>query len=539
VKTNGSRKRYDAIVLGGGHNGLTAAAYLARNGLSTLVLERRPMVGGAAVTEELWPGFKLTTASYTCSLMRPVIVRELELKRHGYDLIGFDPGMFIPFPDGRHICLWADHDRTLQEIAKFSNKDAKAYDEVIGLFTRLARFIEPMLDQPPPDPTSNRPRDLIAMLTLAAKARGLARRDLYQLIRLMQISAADFLDERFESEAIKCALGAFSIIGTYGGPRTPGTAYVLLHHVMGTSETVGAAAWGFVRGGMGGLSNAIASAAREQGAEIRTDAEVGRILVNDGRARGVALKNGEEIEASLVVSNADPKRTFLNLVEQRHLDSDFLTDIRNFRIEGTSGKVNMVLSELPNWKAVPGLQPGFQHTGASDVCPSLEYLERAWDDCKYGWYSRRPFCDIEIPSLYDRSLCPEGYHVCSVFVQYAPYHLRESNWENEREKFGDTVIDAIAEYAPNIRKAIVHRQVLSPWDLEQRFGLTCGNIFQGEITPDQIFCMRPVPGWAQYRTPVDRLYLCGAGTHPGGGVMGACGRNAAREVLRDLGRRMR
>jgi phytoene dehydrogenase-like protein len=532
--------RYDAIVVGGGHNGLTAAAYLARSGLRTVVLERRHMVGGASATEEVWPGFKVQTAAYTYSLMRPTIVRELELARHGLEVIAYDPSLFVPFPDGRYICLWADHARTLEEIAKFSKKDAEAWDRVEALFTRLARFLEPMLDRPPPDPGSNRPRDLFGMLSLAARARGLPRRDLYQLARLLQLSAADFLDEHFESEQVKAALGLFSIIGTYGGPRTPGTAYVLLHHVMGTaSDTAGASVWGYVRGGMGRVSEAIAAAAREAGVEIRLEAPVARVLCRDGRVTGVALESGDELQAPLVLSNADPKRTFLTLVEARELDPEFLTDIGNFRIEGTSAKVNMVLSELPDWKAVPGTEEGFQHRGVMDIAPSLEYLERAWDECKYGWYSSRPYCDIAIPSVHDRTLCPEGYHSCSVFVQYAPYHLRESSWEQEREKLGDVVVDTIAEYAPNIRDAIVHRQVLSPWDLEQRFGLTCGNIFHGDITPDQIFFLRPAPGWAQYRTPVAGLYLCGAGTHPGGGVMGACGRNAAREALRSLGRKMR
>ena len=531
--------RYDAIVVGAGHNGLTAAAYLARGGLRTLVLERRAMVGGAAATEELWPGMKLQTAAYTYSLMRPVVVRELELRRHGLEVIAYDPSLFLPFPDGRHLCLWSDRERTLQEIARFSRKDAAAYERVEALFLRLARFLEPLLDQPPPDPGSRSPRDLLGLLGFAARARGLARRDLYQLLRLLQISAKDFLDEHFESEEVKAALGVFSIIGTYGGPRTPGTAYVLLHHVMGTAETVGASVWGFVRGGMGMVGEAIAGAARERGALIRTGAEVLRILSRDRRVTGVALASGEEIHAPLVLSNADPKRTFLGLVDERELDPEFLGDVRSFRIEGTSAKVNLVLSELPDWKAVPGTEVGFQHRGVMDIGPSLEYLERAWDECKYGWYSSRPYCDIAIPSVHDRTLCPEGYHSCSVFVQYAPYHLRESSWERERERLGDVVVDTISEYAPNFRRAIVHRQVLSPWDLEQRFGLTCGNIFHGEITPDQIFFLRPVPGWARYRTPIEGLWLCGAGTHPGGGVMGACGRNAAREVLRARGRRAR
>jgi phytoene dehydrogenase-like protein len=539
VERRGAAARYDAIIVGAGHNGLTAAAYLAGAGLRTVALERRPVVGGASATEEVWPGFKLQTAAYTYSLMRPVIVRELELRRHGLEVIAYDPGLFLPFPDGRHLCLWADHARTAAEIARFSRKDAEAYERVEALFTRIARFLTPMLDRPPPDPGSTRPRDLLGMLTLAARARGLGRRDLYQLLRLLQLSAADFLDEHFESEQVKAALGLFSIIGTYGGPRTPGTAYVLLHHVMGTAETVGATAWGYVRGGMGSVGEALAAAARERGAEIRTEACVERILVEDGRAVGVALSSGEEIRSPLVLSNADPRRTFLGLLDERELDPEFLADIRNFRIEGTSAKVNMVLSELPNWKAVPGVEPGFQHQGVMDIAPSLDYLERAWDECKYGWYSSRPYCDIAIPSVHDRTLCPEGYHSCSVFVQYAPYHLRESTWEAEREKLGDVVIDTIAEYAPNIRDAIVHRQVLSPWDLEQRFGLTHGNIFHGEITPDQIFFLRPAPGWARYRTPIDGLYLCGAGTHPGGGVMGACGRNAAREALRGWRRRRR
>jgi phytoene dehydrogenase-like protein len=535
-----AREGWDALVVGGGHNGLVAAAYLARSGLRTLVLERRPFVGGASVTEEVWPGFRLQTAAYTYSLMRPAIVRELELQRHGLRVIPYDPSLFLPFPDGRHLCLWADHARTLEEIAKFSKKDAAAYERVEALFTRIARFIEPMLDRPPPDPHSSRPGDLVGLLTLAARARGLDRRDLYQLIRLLQISAQDFLDEHFESEQVKVALGLFSIIGTYGGPRTPGTAYVLLHHVMGTaSDTPGASVWGYVRGGMGGVSDAIAAAAREAGARIRTDAEVLRILARNGRVEGVALASGEEIRAPLVLSNADPKRTFLGLVDPSDLDEEFLGDVRSYRIEGTSAKVNMVLSELPDWTAVPGREVGFQHRGVMDIAPSLEYLERAWDECKYGWYSSRPYCDIAIPGVHDASLCPPGFHSCSVFVQYAPYHLRESDWETEREKLGDVVVDTIAEYAPNIRNAIVHRQVLSPWDLEQRFGLTHGNIFHGEITPDKILFLRPVPGWARYRTPLAGLFLCGAGTHPGGGVMGACGRNAAREALRSLRRRMR
>ena len=539
MKEQRASTHYDAIIIGGGHNGLTAAAYLARGGVRTLVLERREMVGGAAVTEEVWPGFRINTASYTCSLLRPAIVRELELVRHGFELIPFDPAICIPLPDGRSIRLWADHERTLKEIAAFSPKDARAYEQFESLFLRLARFVVPTLDAPPPDPGSSRPRDLLGMLTLAARAKGLPRRDLYALLRIMQMSAADVLDEYFETDAIKAALGAFCIIGTYGGPRTPGTAYVLLHHLMGAADTVGAAAWGFVRGGMGMVSNALAAAARQAGAEIRTGAEVERILVRNGRAYGVALRSGEEIEAMVVLSNADPQRTFLHLVEERHLDADFLGDIRRFRIEGTSAKVHLALSELPQWRGVPPLDNGLPCPPLCDVCPSLEYLEQGWDDCKYGRFSRRPFCDVAIPTVYDRALCPAGTHMASIFVQYAPYHLRGATWEEEREKLGDAVIDAIAEYAPNIRRAIIHRQVLSPWDLEQRFGLTCGNIFQGEITPDQIFFMRPVPGWSQYRMPVERLYLCGAGTHPGGGVMGACGRNAAREVLRDLGRRLR
>jgi len=539
VSPNARNGAWDAIVVGAGHNGLVAAAYLARAGLRTLVLERRRIVGGAAATEEIAPGMKVQTAAYTYSLMRPVIVRELELARHGLEVIRYDPSLFLPFPDGRHICLWSDHARTVAEIARYSQKDAAAYEHVEALFTRIARFIEPMLDRPPPDPHSNHPRDLFGMLSLAARARGLSRRDLYQLIRLLQLSASDFLDEHFESEQVKAALGVFSIIGTYGGPRTPGTAYVLLHHVMGTADTVGASVWGFVRGGMGMVGEALARAAREAGAEIRTETEVAQILCRGGRASGVALASGEEIHAPMVLSNADPKRTFLGLVEERELPAEFVQDVRNYRCEGTSAKVNMILSELPDWKAVPGKEVGFQHRGVMNVGPSLEYLERAWDECKYGWYSSRPYCDIAIPSVFDDTLCPPGHHSCSVFVQYAPYHLRESHWEVEREKLGDVVVDTIAEYAPNIPDAIVHREVLTPWDLEQRFGLTYGNIFHGEITPDQILSLRPVAGWARYRTPIAGLYLCGAGTHPGGGVMGACGRNAAREALRSLRRRLR
>jgi len=529
AEANGTMSNYDAIVVGGGHNGLTHAAYLAKAGKRVLVLERRPIVGGAAVTEEIYPGFKYSVCSYAVSLLRPEVIRELDLARYGLSIIPLD-STFTPLTDGNYLLRWDDHAETRREILRHSPVDAEAYEQFGKRMVEMAVAVKPLLATIPPDPASFRPRELFRLLALGKHFRGLGKELLYDLTKLMTMSSADFLDEWFETEALKATMSASGIIGTFLGPRSPGTAYVLLHHYMG--EIDGSfRSWGFPRGGMGSVSRAIAEAAQHYGAEIRTSSEVSQILVQNGKARGVVLGDGTEFQAKVVVSAADPKRTFLNWVDGRHLDPEFVRQVRNIKMRGSSGKVNLALDSLPRFTSLPGEGPHL--SGAISVSPNIDYLERAYDDAKYGSYSRRPYLDIIIPSAVDPTMAPTGKHVMSIFVQYAPYHLKEGSWPEQREAFGDTVIDTLAEYAPNLKNIILHRQVLTPWDLEQEFGLTEGNIFHGELTLDQLFFLRPVPGWADYRTPIRNLYLCGAGTHPGGGVMGAGGRLAAFEVLKD------
>ena len=519
--------RYHAVVIGGGHNGLTAAAYLARAGRRVLVLERRHVVGGAAVTEEVFPGFRFSVCSYVVSLLRPEIIRELDLPRHGLEILPLD-GTFTPMPDGDYLWRMNDHGKTRREIARHSRLDAEAYDEYAKAMVEMARAVKPILGMTPPDPLSLHPRDLGALLFLGNRFRRLSAEDRINQLQLMTMSAADFLDQWFETDVLKATMAASGIIGTFLGVRSPGTAYVLLHHYMG--EIDGAfRSWGFARGGTGSISNAIAAAAREAGAEIRTGVSVARILTSGGHATGVALGNGDEIDADLVLSSVDPRLTFLGLLDVKELPCDFVEDVKRYRFRGSSGKVNLALDALPDFKCHPGAGPHLR--GAISISPSLDYMERAYDEAKYGEFSRRPYIDMVIPSLTDPSVAPPGKHVMSCFVQYAPYALRNGTWDEQRDRFGDAVIDAIAEFAPNIRNIILHRQVLTPLDLEREFGLTEGNIFQGELTLEQLFFLRPAPGWAQYTTPIRNLWMCGSGAHPGGGIMGAPGRNAARRIL--------
>jgi phytoene dehydrogenase-like protein len=519
--------KYDAVIIGGGHNGLTAAAYLARAGRKVLVLERRHLVGGAAVTEEVFPGFKFSVCSYVVSLLRPEIIRDLDLPRHGLEILPLD-GTFTPMPGGDYLWRVNDHAKTRREIARHSRIDAEAYDEYGKAMVEMARFVKPTLNMIPPDPTSLNPRELLKLLSLGRRFRALADVDRYNLVQLMTMSASDFLDQWFETDVLKATMSASGIIGTFLGVRSPGTAYVLLHHYMG--EIDGAfRSWGFSRGGTGAISNAIASAAKEAGVEIRTNAPVARIDARHGQARGVVLSNGDEIAADLVLSSVDPHLTFLKLLDTKALPGEFVDEVRRYRFRGSSGKVNLALDALPNFTCLPG---GGRHLrGALSISPSVEYMERAYDEAKYGAFSRRPYIDMVIPTLTDPSVAPPGKHILSCFVQYAPYTLAHGTWDEQREAFGDTVVDTIAEYAPNLREIILHRQVLTPLDLERDFGLTQGNIFQGELTLDQLFFARPVPGWAQYRTPIRNLWMCGSATHPGGGIMGAPGRNAARRIL--------
>jgi phytoene dehydrogenase-like protein len=522
-------QHYDVIVIGGGHNGLVNAAYLAKAGKKVMVLERRHVLGGAAVTEEIIPGFLFSECSYVVSLLRPEIIRELDLPRHGLEILPLD-GTFSPMPDGNHLWRMNDHAKSIREIRRHSRVDAEAYDEFSKMMTPMCRFVKPMLSMVPPDPTTLNPRDLKQLHFLMQRFRELSSDERYTLIQLMTMSSADFLDQWFETDVLKATMSASGIIGTFLGIRSPGTAYVLLHHYMG--EIDGAfRSWGFSRGGTGAISNAIAAAAREAGVEIRTKAPVGKILVKEGRASGVVLQSGEEITANVISSSVDPHLTFEKFLEPSQLPADFLEGVRRYKFRGSSGKVNIALDALPEFKSLPG--DGAHLRGAISISPSMEYMERAYDDAKYGHYSRRPYIDMVIPSLTDPSVAPPGKHVLSCFVQYAPYKLAEGTWDDQREAFGDNVIDTISEYAPNIKNIIVGRQILTPLDLEREFGLTQGNIFQGELSLEQLFFLRPVAGWAYYRTPVDNLYMCGSATHPGGGIMGANGRIASQVILKE------
>jgi phytoene dehydrogenase-like protein len=523
-------ERYDAAIVGGGHNGLVAAAYLARAGRRVVVLERREVLGGAAVTEEIVPGFRFSVFSYVVSLLRPEIIRELDLPRHGLEILPLD-GTFTPL-EGDYLWRVNDHGRTMRELRRWSISDAEAYEEYGRTMVDMARFIKPILSVVPPDPGGADPREWLPLVGLARSFRDLPERLKAAFVQLMTTSAVDFLAQWFETDPLIATMSASGIIGTFQGVRSPGTAYVLLHHYMG--EIDGAfRAWGIPRGGTGGISAAIASAARALGAEIRTGAPVARILTRGGRATGVVLQSGEEIPARHVLSNLDVRRTFLDLLEPGSVDESFLREVRRYKFRGSSGKVNLALDALPEFACLPNSETTEHLRGAISFSPSVDYMERAYDDAKYGRFSRRPYLDVVIPSLVDPTMAPPGKHVMSCFVQYAPYHLAEGEWDDAtREAFGETVIDTLEERIPKIRDLIVGVQVLSPRDIEEITGLSEGNIFQGELSLEQLFFNRPVPGWARYRTPVRNLWLCGSAVHPGGGIMGAPGRIAALEVLK-------
>ncbi len=520
---------YDAIVIGGGHNGLVNAAYLARAGKKVVVLERRELLGGAAVSEQLFPGFTFSVFSYVVSLLRPEIIRDLELPKHGMQILPLESTV-TPLPDGDYFAMWGDADLTRREICRHSPLDAEAVTEFGRLMSLMARAVKPILGMIPPDPTSLAPSDLRGLLKLGRHFRSLGEEKFHALWKLMTMSSADYLDEWFECGPLKATKSASGIIGTFMGPRSPGSAYVLLHHYMG--EIDGAyRAWGFCKGGNGTISNAIAAAARARGADLRTGSPVKQVLVKGGRATGVVLENGDEYHAPVVVSGLDARRTFLDLVDARELPDDLVAEIRRFRFRGSSGKVNLALSELPDFSCMPGV--GVQHKGAFSISPSVDYLERAYDDAKHGEFSRRPYMDIVFPSMIDPGMAPPGRHVASIFVQYCPYHVNGGWTDAKREAFGDAVVDTLAEYAPNLKRAILHRQVLTPADIEAKTGLSEGNIFQGELALQQLFFLRPAVRWAGYRTPIAGYYQCGSSTHPGGGVMGAPGKLAAERILAD------
>lgn len=522
-------QKYDAIIIGGGHNGLICAAYLAKAGRKVLVLERRHVLGGAAVSEELYPGFTFSVASYVVSLFRPHIIRELELARHGYEVIPMDCS-FLPLPDGDSLARWGDSHRSRREVARFSKKDSEVYPEFSRVMTHMGKLAKAVIDHPAPDITSYKPSELSNLLRLGKAFRDLGPDLLHLNTKLVTMSALDFLDQWFESDVLKAPMSVSGIIGTFQGIKSPGTAYVLLHHYMGQLD--GAfRSWGFSKGGTGGVSMACARAAMSYGAEVRTEAPVKHVLLKGGVATGVVLENGDELLANTVISNLDPNRTYLKMVGEANLDPDVAKEIKRFKLRGSSGKVNLALDSVPEFICRPGV--GDHIRGDIAIAPSTDYLERAYDQAKYGEFSTRPYINAVIPTLTDPSLAPPGKHILSCFVQYAPYHIKEGaeNWPKYREAFGDTVVDTLAEYIPGLRDKILFRQVLTPWDLEQTMGLTEGNIFQGELSLEQLLFQRPLADFSKYKTSVPKLWMCGSGTHPGGGIMGASGELCAKTML--------
>jgi phytoene dehydrogenase-like protein len=527
---------FDAIVVGGGHNGLTAAAYLARAGLSVCVLERRSILGGACVTEEVWPGARVSRASYVVSLLQPKVVSDLRLRDFGYRAVPLDPAYAALTPEGP-IFFHNDPARTAASVADFSPHDGEVYEGFEDLLDRTASFLRPMMLREPPALGSRHPADLVSLLREGARTAGLSRREVHDLIRIFTMSVGDLLDDWFDHEGLKGSIASTGVVGVWAGPRTPGTAYNLLHHALGEIDGI-SGGWGQVVGGMGAISQAIARSAEAAGAVIRTDAEVASIDIRDGRVAGVTLADGEELRAPIVASGAHPKTTVLELAGGEHFPDEVARDMRRYRTRGGSVKINMVLSEPPRYEGVsPEQQRMLERTGVN-LCPSVDYLERAWQDALEGRPARQPYVEAELPSAIDSSLTDDGRWVMTMFTQYGPPD--EEAWTGDaRHRYADACVEHLARYAPNVPGAILEREVLAPPDLERIFGLVDGSIFQGEQGLDQMAFMRPSPLLAQYATPVEGLYLCGAGTHPGGGVMGAAGHNAAKRVLRDRRRSRR
>ena len=525
---------YDAIVIGAGHNGLTNAAYLAKSGLKVLLLEKNDYIGGAAVSRVLQDGWTYSNCSYVCSLLRPEIFRDLNLQKYGLQVLPYG-GSVTFMQNGDIFGGYSDEDLARREIGRFSKRDADAYVRFARDVSRQCRFIKPMLMRTPPDPTSFKPKDLGELIYLFKRLYSLGEQTIYDTIRFYTMSVAEYLDEYFETDVIKAALSGSGIIGTGLGPYSPGTAYVLLHHYMGEVDgSIGS--WGFARGGMGSIANALADAFKDHDGELLTDAEVSQIIVKRGRAKGVVLSNGDEYYAKNIVSNLDVKRTYQKLFDPKDLSEKVLKQVDAFKIRGSSGKLTIALDGMPEFPALGKNNPLIY--ADMHFIDSLERMERAFDDWKNGRWSRDPYTDVLIPTMTDPTMSPPGKHYMSVFVQYAPAKLSTGAWtDKDRDAFGSTVIDKIAEYSPNFKDLIVHAEVRSPQDIENEIGLTEGNIFQGELTMDQMFFNRPFPGYAQFRGPVKGFYMCGSSTHPGGGVMAAPGANAAREMLFDLKRK--
>ena len=527
-----SNSIYDAIIVGGGHNGLTAAAYLARAGLSTLVLERREIVGGCCVTEEIAPGCRVSTTSYIASMLRPEVIAELRLADHELRMIPCDPAIQVPFPDGHVVPWWVDRERAKAEFGKISTKDAARFVEVDDQLKKLARYLQPFFMEPPPEVDASTVGGWSDLFRVGKRFRGISSAEIAQLISFLTGSLGEFLDHNYESEKMKTMFLANNVYGKHGGPYQPGTAIGLLFHLLSGGEHELQGFYGHVMGGMGAITQALAGAGQKLGVEIRTSAAVAQIEVRNGRAYSVLLEDGSEVRGRMILSNADPKRTFLKMIAARELPEDFLFAVRGIKMDGPCAKVNFVLAEEPRFTGTSPQATPLERTFYTLV-PSLEFAERCYDIAKFGEIPEELWVDCVVSSNADPSLAPPGKHILTCFVQYVPYKLREGNWNEKRELLGDRVVKKIAEYAPNVPGAIVARQVLTPLDLERTYGLTEGNIFHGDLRLEQLFFMRPVPGWAQYRTPIRGLYLCGAGAHPGGGVTGAPGRNAAHQALRD------
>jgi phytoene dehydrogenase-like protein len=528
-----SNSIYDAVVIGAGHNGLTAASYLARAGYSTLVLERRDIVGGCCVTEEIAPGCRASTTSYIASMLRPEVIRDLQLAKHGLRVVPCDPALQVPFPDGQLVSWWANRDQVVEELRKISVKDAETFVRIDDRLKKLARYLQPFFLEPPPEPGTQSFDGWSELFRAGKRFRGISSTEISQLVSLLTGSLGDFLDRNYESEKIKTLFLANNVYGKHGGPYQPGSALGLLFHLLSGGEHEQQGFYGHVMGGMGSITGAMASAAQEFGAEIRSGSPVRQIDSRNGRVRAVVLDDGTEIRARVVLSNADPKRTFLGMIPEQDLPADFVHAIRGIKMDGPCAKVNMVLAEEPRFTGTPtGYSP--QQRTLFTLVPSLEFAERCCDIAKFGEIPQELWVDCVIASNADSSLAPAGKHIMTCFVQYVPYKLRQGTWDEHRELLGDLVVKKVVEYAPNVPNAIIARQVLTPLDLERTYGLTEGNIFHGDLNLEQLFFNRPVAGWSQYRTPIAGLYLCGAGAHPGGGVTGAPGHNSAHQVLRDL-----
>ncbi|MBT5875333.1 MAG: NAD(P)/FAD-dependent oxidoreductase [Candidatus Latescibacteria bacterium] len=520
---------YDAIVIGGGHNGLVNGAYLARGGLKTLILERRHLVGGAAITEELHPGFNFTTFSYALSLLRPDIVQELDLVRHGLMVLNM-PTTLAPTDDGDYLYLGTDHHANYHAIARHSRADAEAYDDYKTMLNKVCQAVKPLFDQVPPNLFSDEPEEIARLAAVGSHLRGIEPKTLHMLTRFLTGSSAEILDDYFDSDIVKGLLSSSSIIGSKVGPRSQGSGLVLLFHKMG--EIDGAFGdWGFHKGGNGGFTQVLARAAQAFGAEIKLDAGVSQVITRNGEAVGVALENGDELYAKRVVSALDPRRTFLQLVEPRELPTDLVDAIKKYKFQGVSAKVNFALDGLPDFPPLTGQTDIFR--GFLNIAPSIDYIERAFDEAKYGDFSKKPYIDACIQSALDPDMSPPGKHVLSCFVQYCPYELKNSDWDSEKDNLGDTVQKTLSTYFPDFNNLVLHREVVTPLDIERTVGLSEGNIFAGEFLAPQMYFFRPAPGWNQYRTPIQGYYQCGSGTHPGGCVIGGPGRLAAQQILGD------